>query len=285
MLVTCNMDLSDLANNMNLTLEQRMLLRVELAQRIRGAQKSRANGTVDIISSVVKDLNNKISGIKGNAEMMDISPEFNSACSADDQLLADYKRLRASTHELEVVLGRYMRFLECVDPFRPIETELAGQIYDAIEAIRAKKSMSHDITFSTDATPGSYKASTYKVDHMVRELVTNAAEAMPDGGKIQVHVGTSDLDEKYIDSGVIPGKYHFIEVTDTGSGMDEETRRNAFEPIFTTKIFTEGRGLGLTAVNVIVTRCDGHIDLESAPGKGTKVTLYFRAYQDTLKAL
>jgi signal transduction histidine kinase len=97
---------------------------------------------------------------------------------------------------------------------------------------------------------------------------------MPNGGSLEIEVRNVVLHERNI-GGCLPGSYVRLSVSDTGSGMSPEIRDRVFEPFFTTKEVGKGTGLGLSMVHSFVRQCGGHIDIESAPGAGTTVALYF----------
>ena len=107
-------------------------------------------------------------------------------------------------------------------------------------------------------------------------LALNAHDAMPGGGKLIIATENVELNEKFADTleEVKPGDYVMISMTDTGSGMAPEVVERAFEPFFTTKEVGEGSGLGLSMVYGFLKQSQGHVSLDSQPGKGTKITLY-----------
>jgi CheY-like chemotaxis protein len=137
------------------------------------------------------------------------------------------------------------------------------------------------VSFEMDLAPNglSVMADTGQMEQVLINLVTNARDAMPRGGRIVLRTGQVELGDEFRRAHGYgsPGAFALLSVSDTGTGMDERTVTSIFEPFFTTKEVGRGTGLGLSLVYGVVKQHNGYITVESEVGKGTEFSLYLPA--------
>ena len=121
-----------------------------------------------------------------------------------------------------------------------------------------------------------------QLEQVVLNLVLNARDAMPAGGRLTVSTRTLDIADPSPRAGLPPGRYAVLTVTDTGEGIDEAIRSQIFDPFFTTRVEASGTGLGLSTVYGIVAQCDGRIEVESALGEGTTFEIFMPATEEAV---
>ena len=133
---------------------------------------------------------------------------------------------------------------------------------------------------------GRVKADPSQIEQVILNLATNSRDAMPQGGKVVIETANADLEAGPASAnlGVKPGSYVLVALSDTGVGMDAETRSRLFEPFFTTKAPGKGSGLGLATVYGAIRQADGQVSVYSQPGCGTIFEVYLPRVVETVEA-
>ena len=241
--------------------------RKRLEQQLRESQKIEAIGR--LAGGIAHDFNNLITVINGYSQLLRTALRNDSQLREKvDEIYKAGEQASALTQQL-LAFGRRQR----VQPKVLDLNELLGQMAKMLRRV-----VSEDIEFSF--VPNSQAARVCcdpgQIQQVIMNLVVNARDAMPRGGKLVVSTENTNVSG---DAGwrcaVPAGNYVQLIVTDTGFGMDAETKSHIFEPFFTTKEVGKGTGIGLATVHGIVQQANGYIYLESEAGKGTSFHIYF----------
>jgi PAS domain S-box-containing protein len=170
-------------------------------------------------------------------------------------------------------------------PLRP-EVQRINRLIGGFEAVLRRACPEQlEIEFKLGAGPLAANVDAAQFETALLNLIVNARDAMPRGGRLRIVTGTARIDEtrSKLMSGIAPGDYVTVSVSDTGEGMSAEVRARAFEPFFTTKDVGKGSGLGLSQVYGFVTQSGGHVEIDSTPEQGTTVTLFLPAVRQRAK--
>jgi PAS domain S-box-containing protein len=245
-------------------ISQRKLLEEQLVH----AQKMEAVGR--LAGGVAHDFNNMLTVISGyNRMILDELQPDDPLRDYVEEIARAAGRAGAITKQLLIFSRRQM-----VEP----QIISVNAIISQIEKMLLRL-LGEDIQLTLDLQQdvANIKADPNQLEQAIVNLAVNARDAMPSGGQIFLQSANVHLDENYVKThlGVQPGDYVMIAVTDTGHGMDAETRKRIFEPFFTTKERGKGTGLGLSSVYGMVKQSAGDIWVYSEPGKGTTFKTYF----------
>src|SRR5665213_1500481 len=250
--------------------------REESQARLRRAQRMEAVG--HLTGGVAHDFNNILQVIRGNLELIAAKVKDREASQRLKNALHGADRAAALTRQLLAFARR--------QPLEPRVVDLGRQVKDMAEMLR--RTLGEGIEIETVIAGGLWNtlADPAQVESAVLNLALNARDAMPGGGRLTVEVTNASLDEAYVrhTDGLAPGQYVLIAVSDTGEGMDEETRKRVFEPFFTTKAEGKGSGLGLAMVYGFARQSNGHIQIYSEPGQGTTVKIYLPRSREAVAA-
>jgi PAS domain S-box-containing protein len=223
---------------------------------LRQSQKLESLGV--LAGGIAHDFNNLLTGILGNASLiLDISSQLDPIRPSLEGIVASSKRAADLTNQLLAYAGKGRFDISKFD-LSELVSEMLHLIQTSIpKIVRLELALAPELPW--------IEADSSQIQQILMNLVINAAEAIgPEGGTVWVSTGVAEIDLG--DEGAA-GRYVYMEVRDSGCGMDEATRAKIFDPFFTTK-FT-GRGLGLAAVSGIVRGHHGRMQLESTPGEGS----------------
>jgi signal transduction histidine kinase/AmiR/NasT family two-component response regulator len=241
--------------------------RKHLEQQFRHSQKMEAIG--QLAGGVAHDFNNLLTVITGYADLLAHDLPVADAKREDlNEIIQAVSRAAALTRQL-LAFSRKQVVMPTVLDINTAVSELERMLLRLI---------GEDIDYSASLDPelGRVRADSNQVQQVLMNLVVNARDAMPSGGKITVETSNAYLDEFYAAAhpDVRAGRYVMLAVSDSGLGMDATTQARIFEPFFTTKAVGKGTGLGLSTVYGIVQQSGGHIWLYSEPGFGTTFKIY-----------
>jgi PAS domain S-box-containing protein len=238
-------------------------------EELRQSQKMEAIGR--LAGGIAHDFNNLLSIILSYSAMM------MEALSPDDPLRADAEQIAIAGQRARDLTRQLLAFSRR-QMLRPEVLDLAEVVRGVEPMLRRVLGEDIELTISLAQPSSLVKADPGQIQQILMNLVVNARDAMPEGGQLWIETADVVLDEKHVrgivGAGAKPGPHVCLTVSDTGVGLDEETRARIFEPFFTTKPRGKGTGLGLSTVLGIVQQSGGHVTVESTPHEGASFRVF-----------
>ena len=260
---------------LNAELEQRAVERRAAEAQFIEAQKMEVIG--QLASGVAHDFNNVLAVILGCSELITLGLDPGSPLQAYTEEIRQASARAAGLTRQLMVFSRKQTVL-------PVVLDPDNVIRDLDKMLRRLIGADIEITVVPCKHTTRVRADPGYLGQVLMNLVVNARDAMPGGGKLTIGTTSVQLDENYVRAhpGVIPGEYVMLSVSDTGTGMTKEVQARLFEAFFTTKPLGKGTGLGLATCRTIAQQSGGHIEVYSEVGEGTTFKVYFPRVEQPL---
>ena len=239
-----------------------------LEDQFRQAQKMEAVGR--LAGGIAHDFNNLLTVVSGYTEvMLDQLAPGNPLHAKAEAIQQASDRATTLTRQLLAFSRKQILELKVID--------VNAIVADMERLLRPLIGEDIELVTQLAASVGCTRADAGQLEQVIMNLVVNAKDAMPNGGKISIRTANVTLDESHRPENTFikNGAYIMIQVSDTGQGMDRETQARIFEPFFTTKEKGKGTGLGLSTVYGIIKQSGGYVFVQSELGRGTVFTIYF----------
>jgi two-component system, cell cycle sensor histidine kinase and response regulator CckA len=246
--------------------------RRQLEQRLGRAERAQAIG--QLAGGIAHDFNNLLTGIIGHVALLQEEPGLSPLAREDlAQIQRSADRAASLTRQLLAFSRRQV--------LAPQVLDLNRLVVGCLSTLRRLVGGRIQVVWAPTGNLDAIVADPNQLEHVLTQLSVNARESMPDGGTLELSTRQEQLDGPRLSrlSGQRPGSYVTLQVRDSGRGMDAATLERIFEPFFSTKLASEGAGLGLASVYGIIKQSGGHIDVASEPGRGTTFTIYFPRHE------
>ena len=243
------------------------ILRKRLEEQLHRAQKMEAIGRLG--GGVAPAFNNILTAITGYSDIL------MSTLDKQDPMREDLEEIKKASERATSLTRQLLGFCRKEAPQQQI-VHLNTIVDDLGKMLHRLIGENINLINALDPKLGTVKADPEQLEQLIMNLVINAKDAMPQGGKLTIKTANVILDEKFSRQHLNfhPGSYVLLGISDTGIGMDEETLAHIFEPFFTTKKCGQGTGIGLSTVYSIVKQSQGHIEVSSEPGGGAIFNIY-----------
>jgi two-component system cell cycle sensor histidine kinase/response regulator CckA len=242
--------------------------RKRLEEQFRQAQKMEAVGR--LAGGVAHDFNNMLTAITGYSDLIRADSDPAAAVFRNAEEIRKAAQRAATLTRQLLAYSRHQVLAPRVVNLNTVVADLEKML---------RRLISEEVTLSLRLDPAlrRIEAEPGQLEQVIMNLSVNATDAMPQGGSLTIGTANAELDEAYAwaHADVQPGAYALLTVADTGHGMTDAVKARLFEPFFTTKAPGKGTGLGLATVYGIVKANGGHIEVETAPGRGTTFKVYF----------
>ena len=241
-------------------------------------QTDRLDAVGRLAGGIAHDLNNMLMSILGSAAFV------TRRLPAESAEVAELQRLSLAANRSAKLTGQLLAFARR-DMIQPVEVDFNAVVTDAVHLLRPLLRRTIDLELELAPDLPRIMADKSRLDQVVVNLVLNARDAMPQGGRVILETGTVRLDPAYMERhaqvSITPGAYVMLAVSDTGHGMDRETLSHIFEPFYTTKPVGQGTGLGLATVYGSVKQAGGLVWAYSEPNVGTVIKVYLPVIEET----